>query len=438
MSKAKRDAVRHLLSSSSYWQVPKFIVRKFGLSAGILLSEMLWCWVKFSDNEGWFHRSQESLERSTGLSSFQQNKAYNILIDNSLLKVKRKGLPARNWYQLNEDEILNLSGEESSLKNLGSRNQETKDLDPNELGHIYNKINNNKELLSKESNIYFSSKNSQSVNLPISNSKRTLKRRKKASYPMTLNPFIPKAVKEIVSYWNSYGLQNHKDPNTKLYRKVIISISRLNKGTFFKSLSINGNYSQYKTKKWTNQEILQAISNFSLAATNSDYLPKSEKSKDWLRRQSLPNFLWNEYGSDESEKSLLLKYFEDKPELSKQSMRPLKDNHPKMTKAIQRVYNEMTSNNLAPKNIPVNINNCFIKAARREAEFIKKLIKQRLIDIQFIRTNRSRAELFINAGLSNLKSPKDLRPHYLCSDYMFDDIYPRYLNDQAILEGTIH
>ena len=98
----------------------------------------------------------------------------------------------------------------------------------------------------------------------------------------------------------------------------------------------------------------------------------------------------------------------------------------------------MTTNNLSTQNIPVNINNCFVKAAKREDEFIRKLIKQRLIDSVYIRTNRDRAEMFINASLSNLKNPKDLKPHYLCSDYMFDDIYPRYLNDQAILEGTIH
>ena len=119
-------------------------------------------------------------------------------------------------------------------------------------------------------------------------------------------------------------------------------------------------------------------------------------------------------------------------------MRPLKDEYPKMTKVLQQIYNEKTSNNLAPRNIPVNINNCFIKAAKRENEFIKRLIRQRLIDPIYIRTNRNRAEMLINASLSNLKSPKDLRPHYLCSDYFFDDIYPRYLNDQAILEGAIH
>ena len=296
-------------------------------------------------------------------------------------------------YEFHKSVLKNLRGSHKNSINIGNKS--------------IDKENNEKKLLSKESNICFSSKNSQPKNSLISNKKRTLKRRKKSSYPITLNPFVPKAIKEIVSYWNSNGLQNHKDPTTKLFRKIIISVNRLNKGTFFKSLSINGNYSQYKTKKWTQREILQAISNFSLAATNCDYLPKSEKSKEWMRKQSLPNFLWNEYAPDGSEKSLLLKYFEDKPKLSKQSMRPLTDNHPKMTSAIQRVYNEMTSNNLAQKNIPVNINNCFIKAAKREAEFIKKLIKQRLIDTIYIRTNRSRAELFINASLSNLKSPKE-------------------------------
>lgn len=398
---------------------------------------MLWCWIEFADSEGWFHRSQESLERSTGLSPFQQTKAYEVLIENNLLKVKRQGLPARNWYQLNEETILKLAGD-STLNNLGSSYQETKELDPKKLGHIYNNKDNNKVLLSKESNYNVSAKQSQKNPLAISGKKTFLLKKRKKSYPISLNPFIPKAVKEITSYWNTSGLQNHKDPNTKLYRKIIISITRLTKGTFFKSLPINGDYSEYKTKKWTQEEILQAISNYTLAATNCDYLPKSEKSKEWMRKQSLPNFLWNEYAADKDERSLLLKYFETKPELSKQGMRPLKDEHPKMTKILQQIYNEKTSNNLAPRNIPVNINNCFIKTAKRENEFIKKLIRQRLIDSIYIRSNRNRAELLINASLSNLKSPKDLKPHYLCSDYFFDDIYPRYLNDQAILEGAIH
>jgi len=302
--------------------------------------------------------------------------------------------------------------------------------------NIEDNIEDNNYFLS-ENNICFSAKNidNGSSEFPSDN-KRILKRRKKKSYPLSLNPFIPKEAKDIISYWNNSGLQKHNNPNTKLYRKIIISIKRLKSGTFFKSLPINGNYAQYKTKKWTYEEILQAISNFTLAATNCDYLPKSEKSKEWLRKQSLPNFLWNEYLPDKTEKSLLLKYFEIKPELAKQSMRPLKDDYPKMTKIIEKVYNEKVFDGVAPQNLPVNIKNSFIKAARRETEYISKLIKQRKIRTYFIQTNRLKAELLVDAALTNLKNPKELRPHYLCSDYMFDDIFPRYLSSQAVLEAT--
>ena len=435
--KTRRTAVQNLLDNNSYWQVPKFIANEFGPLAAILLAEMLWRWVQYSDKEGWFHRTQENLEKATQISPFQQSKIFATLIDNGVLKVKRKGIPARNWYQINDEKLLELASPLLPNDQIPSyqeiKEQATENLDNIYIKSIYKEKSN--KLLSKDNNKCFSAKNKDNDSSISFDNKRILKRRKKKSYPLSLNPFIPKEAKDVIAYWNNSGLQNHNNPNTKLYRNVIIAVKRLKSGTFFKSLPINGNYSQYKTKQWTYDEIIEAVSNFALAATNCDYEPKSEKSKEWLRKQPLPSFLWNEYLPDKAERSLFLKYFESKPELTKQSMRPLKDEYPKMTKIIEKVYNEKVYDGVEPQNLPVNIKNCFIKAAKRQSEYITKLVKQRKIRAYFIQTNRLKAELLVDAALANLQSPRELRPHYLCSDYMFDDIFPRYLSDQAVLEA---
>ena len=79
-----------------------------GALAGLMLSQM-W-WLANADqverNDGWFKKTQQELTEETGLTRWEQETAREQLIACGLLTQKIAGLPAKTYYKLNMEKVL--------------------------------------------------------------------------------------------------------------------------------------------------------------------------------------------------------------------------------------------------------------------------------------------------------------------------------------------
>ncbi|EBS2232026.1 replication protein RepO [Salmonella enterica subsp. enterica serovar Middlesbrough] len=79
-----------------------FIRLDIGVAAALFLSQMTY-WTNRSDDDGWVYKTQEEWEEETGLSRYEQEGARKKLRSIGVLLEKRKGVPARLFYKIDND-----------------------------------------------------------------------------------------------------------------------------------------------------------------------------------------------------------------------------------------------------------------------------------------------------------------------------------------------
>lgn len=79
-----------------------FIRLDIGVTAALFLSQMTY-WTNRSDDDGWVYKTQEELEEETGLSRYEQEGARKKLRSIGVLLEKRKGVPARLFYKVDNN-----------------------------------------------------------------------------------------------------------------------------------------------------------------------------------------------------------------------------------------------------------------------------------------------------------------------------------------------
>lgn len=128
--------MKHLLGSTSFLILNKQLARQIGLKAAILLADLISKEEYFIANgmtDGWFFNTESNIEEDTTLNPYQQRICIKILKEKNLIEVKRKGVPAKQHFKINEEQVLQI------LNNLSFKNSTT--------------INNNKTI--KTTNKYF-------------------------------------------------------------------------------------------------------------------------------------------------------------------------------------------------------------------------------------------------------------------------------------------
>jgi hypothetical protein len=122
--------MKHLLSSTAFIVLNKELAKQVGINAAILLADLVSKEEYFIANgmtDGWFFNTANNIERDTTLSAYQQKGAINILKENLLIETKLKGIPATQYFKVNEEQVI------KKLNNLMLRNFKT--------------INKNKEII---------------------------------------------------------------------------------------------------------------------------------------------------------------------------------------------------------------------------------------------------------------------------------------------------
>jgi hypothetical protein len=134
--------MKHLLSSSAFLIVNKKLAKQVGLKGAVLLADLISKEEYFIANgmtDGWFFNTEANIERDTTLTSYQQRKVLKMLKKYQIIETKRKGIPAKQYFKINEANLLKILSCE-----------ETKQLVVNKLNDLsetnLTTINKNKEI----------------------------------------------------------------------------------------------------------------------------------------------------------------------------------------------------------------------------------------------------------------------------------------------------
>ena len=137
--------MKHLLSSSAFLVLNKELARQVGLKEAVLLADLISKEEYFIANgmtDGWFFNTEANIEKDTTLTAYQQRKCLKTLKKHQLIEVKRKGIPAKQYFKINEQLVMQL------LNNLSATNLTT--INKNKEIRIINKYFNKPTILEVE------------------------------------------------------------------------------------------------------------------------------------------------------------------------------------------------------------------------------------------------------------------------------------------------
>ena len=116
--------MKHLLSSTAFIVLNKELARQVGLKEAVLLADLISKEEYFIANgmtDGWFFNTEANIEKDTTLTAYQQRKCLTTLKKEGLIEVKRKGIPAKQYFKINEQLVVkflnNLKGSNSTTIN---------------------------------------------------------------------------------------------------------------------------------------------------------------------------------------------------------------------------------------------------------------------------------------------------------------------------------
>ena len=101
--------MKHLLSSTAFLVLNKELARQVGLKEAVLLADLISKEEYFIANgmtDGWFFNTETNIEKDTKLTPFMQRKCLKTLKKHQLIEVKRIGIPAKNHFRINEQQLV--------------------------------------------------------------------------------------------------------------------------------------------------------------------------------------------------------------------------------------------------------------------------------------------------------------------------------------------
>lgn len=186
-----------LLSTDGYIMCNKTLIRMFGADCAILIGELCAEYnyynsigeLNYDDELGYmFYSTHDSIESNTGINAHFQRKAFKTLCDAGLLKIVKKGMPAKNYFWINSEALIQLF-----TKSTTSRSPREQ-----QVVHLVN-LNNNKNN-NKNNTILDKSK--------IVESPEDFQLESPKKQPKQKVSFYDKCVSEIVSRFNDKELQD--------------------------------------------------------------------------------------------------------------------------------------------------------------------------------------------------------------------------------------
>ena len=133
--------MKHLLSSSEFLVLNKELARRVGLKEAVLLADLISKEEYFIVNgmiDGWFFNTEANIEKDTTLTAYQQRKCLKTLRKYAIIETKRRGVPAKQYFRINEQLVIKF------LNNLSLSKSTT--INKNKVITIHNKYFNKPKL----------------------------------------------------------------------------------------------------------------------------------------------------------------------------------------------------------------------------------------------------------------------------------------------------
>ena len=218
--------VLQLIASRNYIVVNKQLIKIIGLEETIVLGELASeydYWLEKEQLEdGYFYSTIENIESNTSLNEYKQRKAFKSLQDKNILDIKVKGIPAKRYIKINEEQVIELL-KNKNLKNLRTSSLKFKELELENLRGNNNIINNNKN--NNKYNIYGEFKN---VRLTDEEYKK-LEEKNLLPYIEKLSSYIASKGKKYKSHYATILTWSRKENKSNNYVKEDIIPDWFNK-----------------------------------------------------------------------------------------------------------------------------------------------------------------------------------------------------------------
>lgn len=118
-----------LIASNNYIVVNKDVLQKLGVYPAIMLGELAGEYNYFSKTgelvDGMFYSTIENIQNNTTLSRHQQTEAISKLKELGILEVVVKGIPAKRYFRLNENKLIEMFANEKEVTNKNVENLHT-------------------------------------------------------------------------------------------------------------------------------------------------------------------------------------------------------------------------------------------------------------------------------------------------------------------------
>ena len=120
----KKGLVKQLLSQGSWTAINKPLMKKIGLDCTYMFQYLL----DLQDNvfDGEFFQQQDRIAEEFGWTVYKVQTVIKQLVGYGLMSVSRRGLPAKNFYSINDEQVVVILNNLTSI--LSSENLEDKTL----------------------------------------------------------------------------------------------------------------------------------------------------------------------------------------------------------------------------------------------------------------------------------------------------------------------
>ena len=111
--------MKHLLSSSAFLVLNKQLAKQIGLKPSILLADLISKEEYFIANgmtDGWFFNTESNIQDDTTLTPFQQRNSLKVLKEKGLIETQRRGIPAKQYFKINEQQVIHFLNNLSQIK----------------------------------------------------------------------------------------------------------------------------------------------------------------------------------------------------------------------------------------------------------------------------------------------------------------------------------
>lgn len=371
-----------------------------------------------------FYLSSVIVEQYTGLDKDQQSEILQKLRKLEVVKVDRKGIPAKNYYTINYEKIEQMESQFRDHPKQESSDPET----------IIDKTNGSKT--NDPIGSYFPSEN---ITFPIGYTTQqrvedklnipTLKKRT-VTTPIVFESPSPqrynKDVLAIIDYWNnSPNLPKHRTPPiingrvgppTKTFSNIVRTIEQVMKGNFFNSVGL----SKY-SKPYSKEEIISVIDKYKLIATSPAYLPQN---KNHFKSIGLDAFFYNSFITGPVS-SYFIKCLEEEPKpISNIIVRQIEKN-PQLTIWLKEAYIKVVLSGVQKTFTPLEENK-FIKGANQLHDLIRR--------IQHKLNMMTRPIDWCNYVIDSLVDTwgvESMHPGQVASEYTYSDILIKYMKKKG-------